>query len=110
MADTLTIPPIGNFSPTTAQPAPRGEAALIDKSITATVNPPNPDVHLDAALGIVVIQFSSEGGSVVSTIPSAQQLQAYRGGQLIDPSQPPPPVAATHVPATHVPAVSAIVV
>ena len=39
---------------------------------------PNPSMRLDGALGIVVMQFHDESGKVVATIPTAQQLDAYR--------------------------------
>jgi hypothetical protein len=39
---------------------------------------PNPTLRLDPSLAIVVIEFRDEAGAVRSTIPSEQQLDAYR--------------------------------
>ena len=38
----------------------------------------NPSLRLDAALGLVVIEFRDASGKLTTTIPSQQQLQAYR--------------------------------
>lgn len=47
--------------------------------VPSTANPtPNPTLELDAALGLVVIQFHSDSGAVTSSIPSQQQIDAYR--------------------------------
>ena len=46
---------------------------------TSTADPtPNPTLELDAALGLVVIQFHNDSGAVTSSIPSQQQINAYR--------------------------------
>ena len=39
---------------------------------------PNPTLRLDPGLAIVVIEFRDETGAVRSTIPTEQQLDAYR--------------------------------
>ena len=39
---------------------------------------PNPQLRLDAALGLVVIEFRDESGTVTTSIPSQRQLDAYR--------------------------------
>lgn len=46
---------------------------------------PNPSLRLDPALGIVVLQFSAGTGSGTTTIPSQQQLNAYRDGSATPP-------------------------
>ncbi|MBN8903481.1 MAG: hypothetical protein BGO51_01415 [Rhodospirillales bacterium 69-11] len=38
----------------------------------------NPSLRLDAALGLVVIEFRDDGGAITSSIPSQRQLDAYR--------------------------------
>ena len=38
----------------------------------------NPTLRLDAALGLVVIEFRNESGAVTRSIPSQRQLQAYQ--------------------------------
>lgn len=47
-------------------------AAPVGKSL------PNPTLRLDPGLAIVVIEFRDETGAVRSTIPTEQQLEAYR--------------------------------
>jgi hypothetical protein len=62
--------------PTGAVPA---SAAQATAAPSATANPtPNPTLELDAALGLVVIQFHNDSGAVTSSIPSQQQIDAYR--------------------------------
>ncbi len=39
---------------------------------------PNPSFRIDEALGIIVMQLHDASGKVASTIPTAQQLNAYR--------------------------------
>jgi hypothetical protein len=39
---------------------------------------PNPTLRLDATLGMVVLEFRDDQGSVKSTIPSQRVLEAYR--------------------------------
>jgi hypothetical protein len=39
---------------------------------------PNPTLRLDAALGIVVIEFRNTSGEIANSIPTQQQLEAYR--------------------------------
>jgi hypothetical protein len=48
---------------------------------------PSPTLHLDAALGLVVIEFLGKSGAVTSSIPTPQQLEAYRLGTAPVPGQ-----------------------
>jgi hypothetical protein len=50
---------------------------------------PNPTVRLDAALGVVVVAFHDEHGVVTTTIPTQQQLDAYRTWERTRSGQPP---------------------
>ncbi len=89
---------------------------------------PNPVLQLDAALGLVVIEFRNAAGTVTSSIPSQQQLDAYRlwqtagigsppysdtseAGSVAAPGRPtaavPPPAAAPAATPTAAPAASA---
>jgi hypothetical protein len=38
----------------------------------------NPDLHVDLALNIVVLQFYNAQGDITQSIPSQKQLQAYQ--------------------------------
>lgn len=59
-----------------APPVPAPQTA---GSTSTTANPsPNPTLELDPALGLVVIQFHNDSGAVTSSIPSQQQIDAYR--------------------------------
>jgi len=57
----------------------------------ATVSAPTPAVgagqpQLASSLTVVVLQLLNEQGVVTSTIPSAQQLAAYRAGTAVPPA------------------------
>ena len=39
---------------------------------------PNPSFSIDASLGLVVMEFRNASGGVSSTIPTSQQIEAYR--------------------------------
>ena len=39
---------------------------------------PNPTLQLDPSLGIVVIEFRNNAGQIANSIPTQQQLEAYR--------------------------------
>ena len=39
---------------------------------------PDPRIRVDAALGLVVIELRDRAGAVTRTLPSAQQMAAYR--------------------------------
>jgi hypothetical protein len=38
----------------------------------------NPTLRLDAALGLVVIEFRNNSGAITTSIPSQRQLQEYQ--------------------------------
>jgi len=41
----------------------------------------NPTLRLDAALGLVVIEFRNDTGAITTSIPSQRQLQEYQRWQ-----------------------------
>lgn len=55
---------------------------------------PNPSMRLDSKLALVVLEFHNDTGVVTNSIPSQQQLQAYRSAQQTTdkPVTQPPPV------------------
>jgi hypothetical protein len=57
---------------TTSEQLPRAELAPAASPIT------NPSLRLDAALGIVVIEFRNDSGAITTSVPSQHQLQAYQ--------------------------------
>jgi hypothetical protein len=88
MPNELTIQPIGPV-PGSADTSnePKAEHFPVPQETQPTTHQPyaNPSLRLDAALGLVVIEFRNDAGSVTSSIPSERQLQAYRMHQ----EQPP---------------------
>jgi hypothetical protein len=81
--------------------APDHGAARRDKTDPAEpAKPlPNPTLRLDPGLAIVVIEFRDETGAVRSTIPTEQQLDAYRTWERGHVGTPAPPgggAAARH--------------
>ncbi len=49
---------------------------------------PNPELHLDVKVGLAVIEFRSEDGTVTLSIPSQKQLDAYATGMVSTSSIP----------------------
>ncbi len=54
-----------------------GAAAPAAQQAAPTPTLPNPSLRLDAALGLVVLEFRNADGTA-RTIPSERELQAYR--------------------------------
>jgi hypothetical protein len=69
-------PNTGNSSATPFKAA--AMAVPVEQTAPVAMAEPNPTLALNAALGIVVIEFRNSAGSVVSTIPTAQQIRAYK--------------------------------
>jgi hypothetical protein len=88
MPNELTIPPV-RVSPTTTD-SPKAATAR-----PARVEPPaasvepflNPSLRLDAELGLVVIEFRDDSGTLTTSIPSERQMQAYRSHQETPPGR-----------------------
>jgi hypothetical protein len=68
-------------------PLTQGAAAMAQPYV-------NPNLHLDPALGLVVIEFRDESGRLTSTIPSQRQIEAYRAHAQAPPGTAPPQGAA----------------
>lgn len=78
MPNELTIPaiqPASNLgsTPTSTTAPPAAAAAAPPVQAFA-----NPSLRLDPALGLVVIEFRNETGTVTRSIPTQQQLDAYK--------------------------------
>lgn len=67
----------------TPPPEPRPPA-------TSPAGFPNPVLRLDAGLALVVIEFRDETGAVRNTIPTQNQLDAYRSWDRSRVGEPPP--------------------
>lgn len=51
---------------------------------------PNPRLRIDAALNIVVLEFRDDGSGTSRSIPSAQEIKAYRDGTAETSAEAPP--------------------
>ena len=58
--------------------APEATTTQADTATPRAPIGPNPSFQIDAPLGIIVMQLHDATGKVASTIPTAQQLNAYR--------------------------------
>lgn len=83
MSNDLTVPPVAaelfnNSSAaresTAAPSAPAAQANTVLSSPLYT----NPTFRLDAALGLVVIEYLNDRGTITTSIPSEHALAAYR--------------------------------
>ncbi len=73
---------VGGAVPATAVAGPVATAASVAATGAAAAvrGPfsPNPSSYIDPALGIVVIEFHAASGKIIQTIPTSQQIAAYR--------------------------------
>jgi hypothetical protein len=74
---------------------PSSSASAPTPAPAATAPFLNPQMTIDPALGITVIEFLSSTGAVENSIPSQHQLDAYRQAQA---EQTPPTPAASVAP------------
>ena len=84
----------------TAATAPTSEATPANTKRTAEAAPaastadapmlPNPRLRIDAALNIVVLEFRDDTGEISRTLPSAQEIKAYRDGTAETSAEAPP--------------------
>jgi hypothetical protein len=76
MPNELTIPAV---QPATLPNARAPTRAPADPPAPAPVQAYiNPSLRLDPGLGLVVIEFRNDAGAVTRSIPSKQQIDAYR--------------------------------
>jgi hypothetical protein len=72
-----------------------GDAATVEPAAAQALPRANPVFHIDDALGLLVIEFRDGTGKVTSTIPTSQQLDAYRRSSGQATGIPSPPATAT---------------
>ena len=92
MPSDLTIHPAASAA-AAAQPEPPNTKDLPVGAALTPAMPVIPTLTLNPETGIVVIDLRNEAGEIVSSIPTAQQLSAYRDGT----SSPPAPIASDTV-------------
>lgn len=76
--DAVGIPPAPSppRHPTNAPPEPRATPPPAPPQAPAF----NPQIRLDPALNLVVIEFRAADGEVLRSFPTPRELQAYRHG------------------------------
>ncbi len=88
MPNELLIPAIQATQTTTEALKPPVKPSARAEAPAASARPfLNPSLRLDAALGLVVIEFRDDSGALTSTIPSERQIEAYRAHQDPRPAQ-----------------------
>jgi hypothetical protein len=111
MSNNLSVPPV---AAAVAAPESAGQtratpdaAAAEPKRTAASSVGPNPTLHLDPALGLVVIEFRNGAGQVTTSIPSQSQLLAYQRWATTQFGPAPsgmPPIHTVTTPKHHAPA------
>jgi hypothetical protein len=71
-ASVTPVGPVAELPEPTTAPSQTAAVSLI----------PSPELRIDPASGIVVIEFRSHDGKVINSIPSQQQLDAYNGSSM----------------------------
>ena len=93
MSNQLSIH-AGQATPSDTTSPPRGAApppthtAPIAKPVPLFVN---PSFQFDPTVGLVVIEFHDDKGTLTNSIPSQRQLEAYRTHRDTLPGEQPPP-------------------
>jgi hypothetical protein len=88
MPSDLTIHPTASAA-AAAQPEPPNTKDLPVGAALTPAMAVMPTLTVNPETGIVVIDFRNEAGEIVSSIPTAEQLSAYREAT----SSPPSPIA-----------------
>ena len=93
MSNTLSIQPglpLRGSGDSTAPPRNSAPAPVpAAKPVPLFVN---PSFQFDSTVGLVVIDFHDNTGRVTNSIPSQQQLDAYRSHRATLPREGPPPI------------------
>jgi hypothetical protein len=91
MPSDLTVPRVAAATAVSGErpPALTARPQAADGVAPAGSTLPNPTLRLDAGLAMVVIEFRDESGAVRSSIPSQQQLDAYRAWERSKTGPPP---------------------
>ncbi len=92
MPSDLSIGAVAADPAVTDTQAARSAVVSPAPSANSTPGTPNPTLQLNAALGLVVIEFLSKTGAITTSIPTQRELAAYRDGTAEPPGTPPPTV------------------
>lgn len=85
--DIAATPRTGAIAPAPETALHRTDAAPADPAAPML---PNPRLRIDAALNIVVLEFRDDAGEISRSIPSAQEIKAYRDGTAEPGAETPP--------------------
>ncbi len=82
MLEEVAIGPVlvAPSTPQTTAPAPT-PTPTVNEALTSPAHT-SPSLELDAAIGIVVIQYRNQAGQIELSIPNQQQLDAYAANPL----------------------------
>ena len=92
MPNDLSIPAVAQPNPGSSAAAPSKPAvaaAPVEQTTPTATDAPNPTMALNAALGLVVIEFRNNAGAITNSIPTVQQMQAYQLWQVSGIGRPP---------------------
>ena len=85
MPTDLTISAIGLPAAPHAR-VPTEQPATANATTAAGPPPPSPTLRFDPAAGVLVIEFHNDAGQITNSIPTQQQLEAYRTHVATTPS------------------------
>lgn len=97
MSNLLSIQPGLPLRGSGDNTAPAQSTAQTAKPVARPAPAPlfvNPSFQYDSTVGLVVIDFHDNKGRVTNSIPSQQQLDAYRSHRAYPPGEQPPTAAA----------------
>ena len=84
MPSDISVPRVAAVTPLGEPARQRNADGLVadpplhERAAPSSVARANPSLRLDPALSVVVIEFRDESGAVRTSIPTQQQLDAYR--------------------------------
>ena len=93
MPNDLVVRPTPPVAPVAETPGSKDAAstAVPPRHPQSDTARPNPSLRLDGALGMVIIEFHSEAGTITGSIPTERQLEAYRVWERTGTDGAPPP-------------------
>ncbi len=86
MPTDLAISSVSPPAPATGRSAPPDTPPRADPAAERVL--PNPSLRLEPELGLVVIEFRNDSGTIEASYPSARQLAAYRAHAIGDAPAP----------------------
>jgi len=91
MPNDLSVSVLGPAVPMTGRPNPPPIPSRPNPTAERVL--PNPTLRLEAALGLVVIEFRNDRGAIETSYPSERQLAVYRANELAGIGKPGQPAS-----------------